>query len=503
MNKEKFLFARFRWLYIAAVVIIFLVGAGIRLYDLKDIPLDFHPTRQLHSALIARGMYYENLESAPDWQRETAVRQWKAEGLIEPPIMERLAAFGYQLAGDDLLWIPRLYAIVFWLLGGFALLLLTKELTDENGAVAALLFYLVNPYAAIASRAFQPDPLMVTLILYALWAIIRWQRAGGWKWAVLAGVFGGLAIFVKSVAVFPILFAFAAVVISKVGFKSLLRSPQVWLIAVLAVLPYAIYHIYGVYINGEMQSQFSLRFFPQLWKDPGFWLRWHGMINQVVGLEFFLAAILGIFLLKRKSDRTLLIALFAGYFVYGMALSYHISTHDYYQLPLFPVVAIGLAAVVSVIFESLQGKPWLVSAGALLVLSYFMVINAWDVRVTLKRSDYRNEEQFWIKIGELFTPEDSIIGITQDYGYRMAYWGWRTPTHWMTSADFAVRELAGQEFDMEAVFYEQIEGKTRFLVTRLSELDRQPKVKALLNDHFLLISESPDYLIYDLTQPQN
>lgn len=503
MNEVNILFARHRWAFVAAVVVVFLVGTGIRLYDLTDTPLDFHPTRQLHSALIARGMYYENLESAPDWQREIAVQQWKAEGLIEPPVMERLTAFAYQLAGRDVLWIPRLYAIMFWLLGGAALLLLTKDLTDENGAAAALLFYLVNPYAALASRAFQPDPLMVALILYALWAIIRWRRVGTWKWAVLAGVFGGLAIFVKSVAVFPVLFGFAAVVVLKVGVRRVFRSRQVWLIAVLAILPYALYHIYGVYINGAMQSQFSLRFFPQLWKDPGFWLRWHGMINQVVGLEFFLAAILGIFLLKQKADRVLLFALFAGYFVYGLVLSYHISTHDYYQLPLLPVAAIGLAAVVSLVFKSLRGKIWLVSAAAVLVLAYFMVINAWDVRTALKRADYRNEAQFWINIGELFNPEDSIIGITQDYGYRMAYWGWRTPAHWMTTADFAMRELAGQEFDMEAVFYEQIEGKTHFLVTQFSELERQPQIKALLDERFQLISESPDYLIYDLTQPKN
>ncbi len=35
-----------------------LLGLGIRLLDLTDPPLDIHPTRQLHSALMARGMYY-------------------------------------------------------------------------------------------------------------------------------------------------------------------------------------------------------------------------------------------------------------------------------------------------------------------------------------------------------------------------------------------------------------------------------------------------------------
>ncbi len=504
MNLETKGFVKYKKLFIAAVFIIFLVGAGVRFYDLTDIPLDFHPTRQLHSALIARGMYYENLSTAPGWQRETAVGQWKAEGLIEPPIMERLAAWTYQLVGNDYLWIPRIYAIVFWLVGGIALLLLTRELTDENGAVAALLFYLISPYSAQASRAFQPESLMVAMIIFALWAIIRWERSGTWKWAVTAGLLGGAAIFVKSVAVFPIAFAFAVVVSIKSGsVKKLVSSAQIWGIAVLAVIPYGLYHIYGVYINGEMQSQFSLRFFPQLWSDPGFWLRWDGMIEKVIGHVFFLSAILGIFLLKKKQDRVFLLALFAGYFVYGMALSYHISTHDYYQLPLVPVVAIGLAAAASALISALQGKPWLFTSALVAVFGYYLVINAWDVRTTLKRSDYRQEEQFWIHIGELFKPQDSIIGITQDYGYRMAYWAWRSPIHWMTSADFAVRELAGQEFDMEAYFYEQIEGRTHFLVTQMSELDHQPKIKQLLNDHFPVIEQTDDYILYDLQHPIN
>ena len=84
-------FARYRPVYVVAIIFIFLVGLGIRFYDISDAPLDFHPTRQLYSALKARGMYYQNLETAPEWQRELAVQQWKIQGLIEPPVMERLS----------------------------------------------------------------------------------------------------------------------------------------------------------------------------------------------------------------------------------------------------------------------------------------------------------------------------------------------------------------------------------------------------------------------------
>jgi hypothetical protein len=74
-------------IYLILVVGLIIGGIAVRIYDLQDAPLDFHPTRQLHSALMARGMYYSinpNLD-IPDWQRQTAIQQWKLEGLVEPP----------------------------------------------------------------------------------------------------------------------------------------------------------------------------------------------------------------------------------------------------------------------------------------------------------------------------------------------------------------------------------------------------------------------------------
>src|SRR5690606_34774688 len=64
----KIAFDQFPWLYRVTVLLLFVAAAALRLYDLTDPPLDFHPTRQLYSALKARGMYYATLGTAADWQ---------------------------------------------------------------------------------------------------------------------------------------------------------------------------------------------------------------------------------------------------------------------------------------------------------------------------------------------------------------------------------------------------------------------------------------------------
>ncbi len=262
-EKNEILFNSNRTLYLMAVVIILLLGLAIRFYDLSDAPLDFHPTRQLYSALKARGMYYEKLETVDEYQKEFAVKQWKIQGLIEPPVMERLSATIYSVVGNEILWIPRILSIFFWTIGGIFLLDTVRRMVDKNAAIFALLLFMITPYTAIASRAFQPDPLMVMLMIIGFWGLVRWIENDNVKNAIIAGLFAGLAIFIKSVVIFPIGFSFLAVVIwKKRSFKKIFTSLSIWLMAGLTLLPYILYMIYGLVINGALESQFSLRFFP-------------------------------------------------------------------------------------------------------------------------------------------------------------------------------------------------------------------------------------------------
>src|ERR1044071_2621670 len=61
-----------------ALILIFGSALAIRLYDLTDLPLDFHPTRQLVSFIKARGLYYETQpDGISTWNLETAIRMAK------------------------------------------------------------------------------------------------------------------------------------------------------------------------------------------------------------------------------------------------------------------------------------------------------------------------------------------------------------------------------------------------------------------------------------------
>jgi 4-amino-4-deoxy-L-arabinose transferase-like glycosyltransferase len=488
-------------LYWAAFAIILALGLVIRFYDLNDAPLDFNPTRQLHSALIARGMYYQGLESAPQWQRDVAYDQWQAEGLIEPPIMEMLSAGTYRLIGSEQLAVPRIYSILFWITGGLFLFALAVELAGRYAALISLAYFLILPFGAIASRAFQPDPLLTATIIIAWWAMVRWQKQKTWPRLLTAAILAGLSIFVKTTAVFFIGPAWAALVLADMGFRKAVLSRQVWTAAIITLLPYGLFLFYGVYISGKLVSQFALRFFPNLWFDPVWYLQWNGQISSTIGFEWFLIGLIGTVVIKNKLYRYMFLAVWIGYFLYGLTLSFHIYTHDYYQEPLIPLVALGLCGAAGAVFDDLPSPRWLSTAVITVVFAFALTILAWDVRVSLAKSTFTNEVIFWQKLGANIGHERKVIGLTQDYGYRLSYYGWVENTNFLTSGDINYRELGGAQINEEDAFKSAIAGKDIFVVTLFSELDHQPKIKTMLYNNFPIIEQKSDTIIFDLRHP--
>jgi len=492
------------WLKIALIVVLFVAALGIRLYDLTDLPNDFYMVRQYRSLLISRGMYYEHLTTAPEWQRNMAVAEQQGEGLIEPPIMEALVALTYNLVGEQV-WVGRIYASLFWLLGGVAIWLLGRELSMKWGGLIALAYFLFVPFAVTASRAFLPDPLMVAAMAWALWALYRWEKRRTWKAAILAGVLTGFAILVKSVAVFPLLGAAVGLVISRGSLKRILTDKQIWAIAGITALPTIVYYTYGI-IYQDLGGQFGLRFFPEMLKDPSFYVRWLFLAAGFSGFVAMFASLTGILFFPSNGPRFMAIGMWVGYVVYGLVFPYHIMTHDYYHLPLILIVAFGLIPVADLIIEQgirKIGRLWQAAFIALLLFGISMQI--WLARNTMASADYRGETAFWQELGQTIGHDKSVIELSGDYGYRLAYWAWVNGSQWPSTADMALRSLSGQSqsSDISSMFAEMASGKDLFLVLSPSEWQSQADLRDYLTAHYQLIAsdEGDGYWIFDLHAP--
>ena len=124
-------------------------------------------------------------------------------------------------------------------------------------------------------------------------------------------------------------------------------------------------------------------------------------MSRVVGLEIFLLALAGSLIFPKKKVAGLFIGLTIGYLLYGFTFSYHVSTHDYYHLPLMVQVPLGLALVFKALVNAIEKEKMkfsrLIIAAVLVV---FMALKAWDARVTLKACGLPWRDRVLAKFGE-------------------------------------------------------------------------------------------------------
>jgi 4-amino-4-deoxy-L-arabinose transferase-like glycosyltransferase len=477
------------------------VGLGIRMLDLTDPPLDFHAWRQLRSAIIARGKYYSLDTNADPYLREKAIQLGESEGKLEPIILETISAITYWIVGREELWIARVYSIFFWMIGGIFLYLLARKCTSTLGASLSLAYYLLVPFGVIGSRAFLPEPLMAMWIMISSWCLYQWSEKKTWTWALLFGITAGLAILTKVFAVFPVGCAAIAVVLHTWGLRRTIRNPQVWTTAAIMTLIPALYYILPSASSGTSYLKEWVFPYSYLLLQPGFYVRWLTVLHDLVNLFPLFTSLIGVTLLKGQG-RALAFGLWLGYWLTGMTVPSLIRSHTYYNLPLIPILALPLAPIGEFLLSKIAQQPlrWrlLFTFTVLASLAYPMILS----RNELVARNYREEAKGWVKIADIL-PEGSLIGMTHDYGKRIAYYAWRGVATWPSVYDFRMQELARgsadpNDPDWASILVRRMEPYDYFVITVMNELEAQPIVKSTLFSTYEVYLQENGILIFDL-----
>ncbi len=495
-------FSRLRW-WLIALIALMVLGAAVRLVSLNAPPLDFHSTRQLRNSLVARSIYYDLLPNADTRQRALADSFRRAVGTYEPPISESLTAFTFLVTGGESFAVPRLYGTLFWLLAGIALFDMARRMTSPGAALIALAYYLVLPFAVQASRSFQPDPLMTAGFVVGIYFLYRWMEsatepgsgkaAAPWKWALLAGLCLGFATLVKVVIAFLVIGAAVAAVLAALGWR-FWKSPQVWVMALLAAAPAFAYYVLG---HPGRSTEYFFSWTVDLLKlitSPHFYSDWLGFVGTLFGLTSLLLAAIGTILAPARA-RWLLIGSWIGYLAYGLVLPFQMFTHSYYHIQIVPLVALGLAPVAEAVFSRVSSSPrWVQSALAALI-AVAVAYQAWAARSTLVAENFSDAPGFWKSVAAALPANANVMGLTQDYGYDLMYWGWRRVDLWPLDTDLSSIKNSGK--DPAANFTSMTSGDTYFLVTAFGQLDHQPDLKKVLQAHPVAV-QGDGFVVYDL-----
>jgi len=482
---------------------LFLAALGIRLYHITDPPVNFHATRQYRSYVIARGFYFDHTGGVPAWQRDVARCSQRLQGLLEPPIMEAVTAVGYRLVGGERMWLPRCITIACWLAGGVALYAIARRITDGTAALFAVGFYLLLPFGVAATRGFQPDPLMVLLMLAGVWAILRHDEAPTRQRLAAAAALASLAVVVKPGSVFIPLATFLSLAFRREGIRRALTSGSTVGFVLTLVLPTLAIYAYGTLSGAFLVNEARKTLLPQLWVSAFFWRGWLGQIGATVGFPCFVAALLGAFAFRRGTPQYCIAALWVGYVVFCLSLNYNLATHDYYQLQLIPIVGLSLGVLVAMVQRSLwtERPEWYWRAAMASVWVLAVALSLADARARLVYPSGRRMVANQQAIGAHVRHSERTIFLSGDYGVPLEYNGLLCGISWPLGWDLEWERLAGRPATTAEQRFDRWYAKDApeyFIVEDLNEYAAQPDLQRFLA-RFPVIARSDAFMIYALT----
>lgn len=491
------------------------VAFGVRILHIDEPPGEFQPTRAYHGFIMARAYYYEALESAPEWKREIASLNKQAEYSAEPPILDLTASFAYRILGGEHIWIPRILATVCWIAGGIFLYLIAKRILPAGAALFSTAFYLFLPYGILASRSFQPDPLMIMALLFSIFAILRYYEQPSTPRLVIAALASALTLFIKpGVCLFQLFGVFVSLGIYKQGLRRTLIGPHSAIFAVLSLLPMLIYVLYGTFVAGFFGTQVERTLSPHLLLQPSFWAAWLLQINIVVG-PYFIVALLGFLMLSKGLARALLIGLWVGYLIFGLVFTNQII-HDYYSLQLIPVVALSLGPIIALIIDYLaqvatQRYQRAAIVGVLLLAGLLAVGASINYRhhYDANALDIDDKVKMYEEVGGIVNHSASTLISAPDYGEPLKYHGWLSGEVWppWDDIDDGEKNPGTSELTMEERL-DKLEAKSEyppdyFVIIRdlnYGRFEDQTELYEFLGKKHPIVAEGVDYWIFDLTK---
>jgi hypothetical protein len=484
--------------------VLFTAAFGIRLYHMNDPPLNFHATRQYRSLIIARGYYFDRVRSIPEWKKQVAHSSQQKQRILEPPILEFIVSIGYRLLGGERFWLPKVLSSLFWLIGGSFLYLIGKRVADADTALFGTAFYLFLPFAVVASRSFQPDPLMVTLMLASVFAILCYYDSPSNSRLAVAAAVSALAFVVKPGSVFAVFGAFMAAAISTRGIRRAVINERFLAFIAVMLLPTMIIYIYNTVTGRFPVSEAEKTLLPQLWFSPFFWRNWINNIGLTLGFIPFIGGLLGILCFREGLPRSLVIGLWTGYVCFALVLNYNLATHDYYQLQLIPIVGLSIGPLMALTMSHLeQIRPqlhWRIAAWSALLLA--LVLSIAVARSSLVNGDAEHKVRIQREIGELVNHSTKTVFLSSDYGVPLEYEGLLSGSSWPLQWDLEWERLAGLKSPTAQERFNTWYAKDSpnyFIVEDLREFERQPDLKQFLSK-FPNVSQRNDYLVFKLTE---
>lgn len=491
------------WVIFYSIIVV--VSVLLRLYGITLPLIESHQLRQAQTADMTRNLYYDKMDIFHT--RVNCAGDGAKPAILEFPLMHGITALTYYIFGVQEI-IGRLVSILFSI--GALLLMygLARQFLNVVASLAAMGLYGFSPINIFFSRAFMPESSMLFFMIGALYFFLAWLNSNKTRHYILSIVFVAFAGLVKlnaAIILVPILAAWFFQDRWKI-----LGEFKFWVYFVVSSAMILSWVMWAHYIN-SMNPAFAGASWFELAASQGVWqhLFKFSFYKFVGGSVIFLlltpigfiGMLAGLFCIPQGSKRKVLFIWLGAIIAYFLILSGANSGHIYYHMVLLPLGAILFGYSVQKILISddylrkfLNNKLGvvvltLIASGYLygycLFFNYMYSIRMPHVMEVVKvlKTKARGKE--------IILCNEAGICSEQVMSY---YSGHSTWIFWITHGNTYIQELENYR-KKGATIYVAIKSKYG---DGVRDTLRHAEFWAYLDSHYRLISQTDNYLIFDL-----
>ncbi len=330
-----------------ALILGLIGGLIVRLKDLSAPLADWHSFRQADTASVAREYVKHGIDLLhPKYHDLSNIQSGRdnPEGyrMVEFPLISGLVALIYRTfnPGLELHLVYRLVNILLSLVSALFLFAIIKKVASPTMGLLAALVFLFLPFNIFYSRTILPEVALITFSLAGVFTALNYVDRPNPIRFILAFIMLATGLLVKPVAVFFYL-PIVGYALDTRGIKSILNW-RLLLLAVASCLPLYWWRQWiQAYPSGIPDSIWLLNGNHIRLKGAWFYWLFADRLGRLI-LGYWGTVFVALGLMVRKSS-SLISWWVTGALLYLIIFASGNVQHDYYQIPLIPILSVLIA----------------------------------------------------------------------------------------------------------------------------------------------------------------
>jgi hypothetical protein len=318
------------------------VGLALRLYKIDNPIADWHEFRQADTASVSRLYLRNGIDLLkPRYQDISNIQSGRDNPngyrFVEFPLYNALHAEIAKVTNFTIEKSGRLLSVFLSMIALAGLWVLARGLWDEITSLWVVAFAATNAYFVYYSRVILPEPLMIALALWSVIFLMNFAQNQKIRWAILGFGFFAMAVLIKPFIacwfIGPVLYAWV-----KRGFQ---QTALVSVGLAIGCVPLVLWRMWmlrfpeGIPVSLWLFNSDGIRFRPAFFR----WLFYERLVKLILGGWGIAALVVGLAKNFKRSD-LLPLGMLTGTLVYLFVVATGNVRHDYYQILLFPPLAL-------------------------------------------------------------------------------------------------------------------------------------------------------------------